>query len=134
MDVARQIKQLLSTEAYGTYHCTAQGSCTWYELALEIFKCAGYEEEVNPNGLVHLIPNPESLVPSTQDLKPIIVKPVTSKEFPQPARRPKNSALENYMLQLQNLDIMPPWQKSLEKFMTAIDSQRSAVNRQQPKG
>ena len=32
-DVARQIKLLIDTESYGLYHCTSQGSCTWYEFA-----------------------------------------------------------------------------------------------------
>ncbi len=119
MDIARQIRKLLSTEAYGTYHCTSQGSCTWYEFALEIFKCAGYEAEVDPNGSTHLIPNPESLLPNTQDLTPITLRPVTSEEFPRPAKRPVNSVLENYMLQLQHLDIMLPWKESLERFMSS---------------
>ena len=124
MDIARQIKQLLSTEAYGIYHCTSQGSCTWYEFALEIFKCASYEAEIAPNGSAHLIPNPESripalfaLTPNTQSLKPIIIRSVTSAGFPRPAKRPINSVLENYMLQLQHLDIMPHWKDSLHQFM-----------------
>ena len=92
-DLARQIMELIPTELYGTYHCTNQGSCTWYEFALEIFRQAGLG---------------------------VKVKPVTSEEFPRPAKRPKNSVLENYMLKLEGLDIMPPWEESLEKFMKAI--------------
>jgi len=92
-DLAKQIKRLILTELYGTYHCTSQGSCTWYEFALGIFKQAGLD---------------------------VKVKPVTSDEFPRPAKRPKNSVLENYMLKLQGLDIMPPWEESLERFMKAV--------------
>jgi dTDP-4-dehydrorhamnose reductase len=116
-DLARQMGKLIQTELYGTYHCTSQGSCTWYEFALAIFKYAGYEAKVDPTGSAHLIPNPDSLVPSTQDLKPIIVKPVTSEEFPRPANRPANSVLENFMLKVQGLDIMPHWEESLAKFL-----------------
>jgi len=147
-DVARQIQALIQTDSYGLYHCTSQGSCTWYEFALEIFKNAGYRVEPAPRGSVHLIPttqdlvpnpqfltpNPESLIPVPSSLKPITVRPVTTEQFPRPAQRPTNSVLENFMLKIQGLDIMPPWQESLKKFMTAIDSQRSTVNRQQPKG
>lgn len=133
-DLARQIKELIPTELYGTYHCTSQGSCTWYEFALEIFKSASYATEVAPNGSTHLIPNPksllpalsslipnpESLSPNTQDLTPITLRPVTSAEFLQPAKRPKNSVLDNYLLRLQGLDIMPPWEESLKKFMKEV--------------
>lgn len=91
-DLAQQIKELIPTELYGTYHCTSQGSCTWYEFALEIFKQVGLYANVK-------------------------VEPVTSEEFPRPAKRPKNSVLENYMLKLQGLDTMPPWEESLERFM-----------------
>jgi len=133
-DLARQIKELIPTELYGTYHCTSQGSCTWYEFALEIFNHVGYKTEIDPSGSVRLVPN-------TQDLRPIIIRPVTSEEFPRPAKRPKNSVLENYMLKLQGLDIMPDWRDSLREFMksmngrrSVVGSQKPTVKRQQPKG
>ena len=123
-DVAEQISKLISSELYGTYHCTSQGSCTWFEYALEIFKEVGYKAEVAPNGSVRLNPrtynteprtqNPES---NTQNLRPITLKAVSSEEFKRPARRPKNSVLENYMLQLQGLDIMPHWKKFLKRYL-----------------
>jgi len=126
-DLARQIKELIPTELYGTYHCASQGSCTWHEFALEIFRCAGYEAEVDPSGSAYLIPGPhvlrpktQDLAPNIQDLRPIIIRPVNSEEFPRPAKRPKNSVLENYMLKLQRLDIMPPWEESLERFMKMV--------------
>jgi len=131
--VVHQIERLLGTEAYGTYHCTSQGSCTWYEFALEIFRCVGYEAEIASNGSVHLVPKTQDLAPNTQDLRPITVRPVTSEEFPRPAKRPKNSVLENYMLELQGLDIMPPWQDALGKFMNSINGRQLTVGSQQPK-
>ena len=141
VDVARQIKKLLPTEAYGTYHCTSQGSCTWYEFALEIFKSANYSVERNSSGLVRLIPSiqdlrakTQDLTPTTQSLTPIILRPVTSEEFPRPAKRPANSVLDNYTLRIQGLDLMPHWKESLHKFMKAINRQQSAVNSQQSKG
>jgi len=130
-DVARQIQTLIQTDSYGLYHCTSQGSCTWYEFALEIIKNAGYEAEVAPNGSVHLIPNPESLIrglfplipknqelrTTNQDLRPLTVRPVPTEQFPRPAKRPQNSVLENFMLKIQGLDVMPHWKDSLHKFM-----------------
>lgn len=85
-DVARQIKLLIETDFYGLYHCTSQGSCTRYEFAQEIFRLAG--------------------VP----VRPI---PVSSAEFPTHARRPANTTLENFMLKIQGMDIMPHWRDSL---------------------
>lgn len=54
--------------AYGIYHIINEGSCTWYEGALELFKRLG---------------------------KKIIVVPVPGGEFPRPARRPAYSVLLN---------------------------------------
>ncbi len=119
-DVARQIERLIETEAYGLYHCTSQGSCTRFEFAVEIFRCAGYEVEIDPNGPVRLIPNPKSLTPNPQDLRPITLRPVTSAEFPTPARRPANSVLENFMLKVQGMDIMPHWKESLKAQIPKI--------------
>ncbi|RWX72694.1 MAG: dTDP-4-dehydrorhamnose reductase [Candidatus Methanosuratincola subterraneus] len=91
--MALQIKELLPTELYGTYHCSSQGACTWYEFAVEIFRLAGLS---------------------------VRVEPVTTEEFQRPAKRPKNSVLENFALKLEGLDIMPHWKESLEKFMRAF--------------
>ncbi len=140
-DVARQVQTLIQTDSYGLYHATSQGSCTWYEFSLEIFKHAGYKVEEDLNGSVHLVPKTQDLGSNTQSLRPLTVRPVTTAEFSRPAKRPKNSVLENFMLKIQGLDVMPPWQESLKKFMKSIDgrqsvvgSQKPTVKRQQPKG
>ena len=132
VDVVQQIERLVTTEAYGTYHCTSQGSCTWYEFALEIFKYAGYEAVADSSGSVRLMPNPPNLRSNTQDLgskaqnpRPITMRPVTSEEFPHPAKRPKNSVLENYMLKLQGFDVMPGWESSLKRFMSELSEEGS---------
>ncbi len=110
VDLARQIKKLLPQESYGIYHCTSQGSCTWYEFALEILKYAGYEIESARDNSVRLIS-------PTQDQRSITIKSVTTEKLSPPARRPENSVLENHMLKLQGLDIMPHWKKSLKEFI-----------------
>ena len=92
-DVARQIKLLIGTESYGLYHCTSRGSCTWYEFAREIFRLLGIT---------------------------VRVVPVTSAEFPRPAKRPANSVLENFLLRIQGLDLMPPWEESLASNILEI--------------
>jgi dTDP-4-dehydrorhamnose reductase len=61
------------SERSGTYHLTAAGSCSWYEFAKEIIA-------TDPNKDAHKV----------RDLKPI-----STNEYPTPARRPANSVLSN---------------------------------------
>jgi dTDP-4-dehydrorhamnose reductase len=92
-DVASQADLLIGTESYGLYHCTSQGSCTWYEFAREIFRLLD------------------------MDVK---VVPVSSAEFPRPARRPANSVLDNMLLRIQGMDIMPHWRESLREHIREV--------------
>lgn len=92
-DVAKEIKLLLDTNSCGLYHCVSQGSCTRYEFAKEIFRLAGV---------------------------PVKVIPVSSAEFPTPAKRPPHSVLDNFLLRIQGLDMMPHWRDSLEEQIQRI--------------
>jgi len=103
VDVARQLRQMLETEAYGTYHATAQGSCSWFEFAKAIL------EEANLD---------------------VPVVPVTTEEFPRPAPRPKNSVLDNLLLRIQGLDLMPPWRESLSKSMAQTRRDEEEAHRE----
>lgn len=87
--LAPQLLALAETEAFGTYHATCQGEATWYEFARLILERAGLKAEV---------------------------RPCKTKEFPRPARRPVNSVLENRLLQLEGLDLMPFWQEAFHRF------------------
>ena len=89
-DLAGKIAQLIDTEYYGIFHITNGGSCSWYEFAIEILKQAGLKT-------------------------PII--PVTSDKYPQKARRPHFSVLDNYHLRLLGMDDMRHWQKALKDYM-----------------
>jgi len=90
VDLAKTIFQLLNTDAYGTYHATCQGQCSWYDFAQEIFKQTG---------------------------KSINVIPVTTTEFPRPAKRPACSVLDNYMLRMTIGDPMRNWREALEEYL-----------------
>jgi dTDP-4-dehydrorhamnose reductase len=57
----------------GTYHMTADGSCSWYEFAREII-------ETDPRRELHKVKS---------------LKAISTEEFPTPARRPANSVLSN---------------------------------------
>ena len=88
--LAAQIAELVGTEAYGTYHATSQGHCTWYEFALEIFRRSDLQPELAPQGTI---------------------------ESGARARRPPYSVLENSHLKRLSLDLMPPWQDALAEYL-----------------
>lgn len=48
-DLARLLVDMILTEKYGYYHATNEGGfISWYDFAVEIFKCAGYATKVLP--------------------------------------------------------------------------------------
>ncbi len=90
LDLAQKINQLISTELYGIYHITNRGTCSWYDFSKEILKSARLET-------------------------PIV--PVSSDEYPQKARRPNNSVLDNYHLRLLGIDDLRGWRDALKDYM-----------------
>jgi dTDP-4-dehydrorhamnose reductase len=115
LNVAKQIEKLIPTDFYGIYHCSSQGFCSWFEFAHEIFMDLGYE--VNNKNEEVLTLESKTRRPKTKIHNTIKLKSITSNEFKTAVKRPKNSVLENYMLKLQNLDIMPHWKESLAEFL-----------------
>lgn len=92
-DIARQIVAMTEMETYGLYHVTAQGSCSWYRFAAEIFKLSGA-------GVKLSIARPD--------------------EFPIKVARPKYSVLENAALKSLGMDLMPDWQDGLKRYLAKI--------------
>lgn len=90
VDLAKQIIKLLNTDAFGLYHATSKGKCSWYDFAKEIF----------------LLTNTNAYC-----------EPVSTMDFPTPARRPNFSVLENYNLDKLNMNIMPDWKIGLQKYL-----------------
>jgi dTDP-4-dehydrorhamnose reductase len=90
VDLAKAIFKLLSSDAYGTYHTTCQGQCSWYEFACEIFQQIGKEIEVMR---------------------------INTSEFPRPAKRPMYSVMDNYMLRMTVGDPMRRWQDALKEYL-----------------
>jgi dTDP-4-dehydrorhamnose reductase len=89
-DLAAKIAQLMTTEYYGIFHVTNRGACSWYEFTLEIFRLAGLK--------THVVP-------------------ITSDQYPQKARRPAYSVLDNFQLRLLKMDEMRTWQEALADYM-----------------
>jgi len=90
VDLAWTIFRLLASDAFGTYHATCQGQCSWYEFACEIFRQAG---------------------------KSVGVVPVTTAEFVRPAKRPAYSVLDNHMLRMTVGDPMRNWNEALRDYL-----------------
>ena len=109
-DLAAQIRSLMMTDFYGTYHGASHGSCSWYEFAAEIFRCTGHSLSRNPDG-------PGWLVDRGEARTSLVLRPVPTAEFPRPAARPMNSVLENRMLKLERLDEMPEWKDAIVRFL-----------------
>ncbi len=91
--LALQIQRIIDTDAGGIYHATAEGYCTWFELA---------EYFLNKMEVPHTI------------------VPCTSEEFPTRAKRPKNSILENRHLKEKGINIMSPWQDDIDRFVSSF--------------
>jgi dTDP-4-dehydrorhamnose reductase len=80
---------------WGTYHYCSKGKTTWHEFTEKIFELARQ----------HI------------SLKVRKVEPITTQEYPLPAKRPADSALDCSMIN-DRLGISPrPWEESLEKMI-----------------
>ena len=73
----------------GIVHATCEDQCTWYDLAVELFRLLGLKREIVP---------------------------CTTAEFPRPAPRPRNSALKKSVLNLLGYRT-PRWQDALAAFV-----------------
>ena len=88
--LGEQILTLSNTDAYGTYHATCQGECSWFAFAAKIFEIAGLKPSLSPQ---------------------------TTAESGAKARRPPCSVLENRNLILRSLDRMPHWIDGLRQYI-----------------
>ncbi|MBI5574317.1 MAG: dTDP-4-dehydrorhamnose reductase [Elusimicrobia bacterium] len=89
-DLAAAIKVLLSTGLYGIYHITNSESCSWYDFAKQIVKLSGSSCKVLPT---------------------------TSEKLNRPARRPKNSVLENFIWELNGFKPLENWRQALKNYI-----------------
>lgn len=88
-DLAAALSQLCHKGARGVVHVTNAGDCTWFDFAAEILRISGSKTRL---------------------------KPVTSAEFPRPARRPTYSVLSP--ASLAGLGIrMPEWQDAVRRYL-----------------
>jgi dTDP-4-dehydrorhamnose reductase len=89
-DVADVTARLIQTQAYGTYHVTGSGQCTWHEFAMEILRQTG----VSAN-----------------------CEAITSSEYGAMATRPPFSVLSNDKLIACGIAQAPPWHEALLRYL-----------------
>jgi dTDP-4-dehydrorhamnose reductase len=94
MDLATGLLALVDAGASGLYHLAGAGSCTRYELAVEVLRFAGLEAAVDP---------------------------VMAATFPSRAARPANSVLDCAKAAALGVR-MPEWRNALERFIDSRDS------------
>jgi dTDP-4-dehydrorhamnose reductase len=97
-DLAAAIFRLLPTDAFGIYHVSGQGECSWYEFACEIVA-----QFVKRGGLVKV--------------KKIV--PISTAECPLPAARPAYSVFAKDKYEATVGVALPPWRESLVRYFAS---------------
>jgi dTDP-4-dehydrorhamnose reductase len=93
-DLATATMSAIDRGATGLLHLANQGEITWFGLAREVADMAGLDSER--------------------------VEPITTSEFPRPARRPANSVLDSERLDALGLDHLPHYRKALEQAVEQL--------------
>jgi dTDP-4-dehydrorhamnose reductase len=88
-DLAEAVIRLVHTDAYGLYHISAEGQCSWYEFARKIFELANLAADL---------------------------KAVSTREFPSPVQRPAYSVLSKQKLRGLGIS-MPQWEDGLARYL-----------------
>lgn len=91
LDLAEALKVLLKKDAWGIYHVSNSGQCSWYELACEVLKLIGKDK-------VELVP-------------------ISSADLTRPARRPIFSVLSKEKFERDTGMKMRPWQEALAEYL-----------------
>lgn len=95
-DLAAMLIQLGVSRRPGVFHVTNQGPTTWFGFARDVLLAAGHD--------------PERVVPiTTAQLTP-----------PRPAPRPANSVLDNAVLRMSGVPLLPDFHDPLERTVKAL--------------
>ena len=90
LDVVKQSWELIERDCVGLYHSANVGQTTWFEFARKIV------EKLNLNAKII---------------------PIKTEEYSALAKRPNFSVLENYLLRLENRNIMRNWEEAFDDFI-----------------
>ncbi|UYV15868.1 dTDP-4-dehydrorhamnose reductase [Porphyrobacter sp. ULC335] len=94
--LARTIWGLAERQASGTFHHSDDGAASWHEFAVAI------AEEAQALGLLPRIP---------------VIRPITTAEYPTPARRPAFSLLDSSATRAFLGDAPVPWRENLRLML-----------------
>jgi dTDP-4-dehydrorhamnose reductase len=87
--LAVALARLVETDAFGLYHGTCEGACSWHDLAAETFRLSNLTVDL-------------TAIPTSQ--------------YPTPARRPPYSVLDG--ARLRSLGIhLPDWREALRVYL-----------------
>jgi dTDP-4-dehydrorhamnose reductase len=89
-ELAETLSELIRTPHYGLYHLTAEGACTWFQFAREIFSQLGRQP---------------------------CLEPVDSRTLGAKAQRPLYSVLENKRAKEIGLQNFSPWPAALRTYL-----------------
>ena len=89
-DLANQIRELLLARAYGLYHVTNSGQCSWFEFASKLFE------------IMSIMPD---------------FGPVSTAEYGAAARRPAWSVLAQDKIRGIGLKSLRPWPEALRAYL-----------------
>jgi dTDP-4-dehydrorhamnose reductase len=88
--IAENTLALISKDAYGLYHMTCEGQCSWYEFAKTIWDVLQLKTPLYPT---------------------------TVAAFTSPVKRPFYSVLENQKLKQLGINQMPDWKDALVNYL-----------------
>ncbi len=92
-DLSRLLVDMAESERYGVYHATNEGTCSWAELAAEVFRQAG---------------------------RRVQVVPVPSEAYPTKAVRPKNSRMSKKCLDEAGFPRLPDWKDAVGRYLDEL--------------
>ncbi|MHB8508576.1 MAG: dTDP-4-dehydrorhamnose reductase [Candidatus Dormibacteria bacterium] len=92
-DLAEASLSLVEGDEPGVYHLTNSGDCTWYELAAEVVRVAGIDARVIP---------------------------ISTAEYPTPARRPAYSVLANSRWKELGHPPLRDWREAVAEFVPLL--------------
>lgn len=92
-DISKLICDMIATDKYGVYHATNEGFCTWAEFAAEIMRRAGKDTKIIP---------------------------ISTEQYPTPAKRPRNSRLSKKSLDDAGFARLPRWEDALDRFLEEV--------------
>jgi len=93
-DLVRAMLRLLEQGDHGIYHYSNDGACSWYDFACAAIELARHDEKLAVRQ----------------------IRPITTADYPLPARRPRYSVLSKQKIgKISGVEI-PDWRESLKRY------------------